>query len=409
MTDKKFPLKGIKVVDLSTVVAAPTAAELLSMFGAEVIKVESLEGDGQRDVGPSFLTPGTDECNPLYTLQNANKKHISVNLKSKEGMEIMTKLLEDADIFLSNIRTKSLERLGLDYETLKEKYPRLIYAHFSGYGAEGPNKDDPGYDSTVFWLRGGMVADWNMEGMDYPFGPTYAFGDTVTASSFFAAILLALQGRALYGEGTKVESSLYSSAIWCNGQGVVMTQFGQKTLNPDPKTITNPLNGYYLCGDDVWFNICNVKAYEIDVFRIAEVLGIKDQVDADERFHTMEALTENKCSYELRRLMEDAFRTKPAAEWKKLFQKISMPCDVAVRTNSIGTDEQAIVNHYVEEVVYRDGTKVMMPVPPMFLSNYDRKPFTPTGAPSEHAAEILESLGYCEADIDSLRKNGAIK
>ncbi|MBQ2746926.1 MAG: CoA transferase [Firmicutes bacterium] len=408
MSEKRYPLSGIKVVDLSTVVAAPTAAELLCAFGADVVKVETLEGDGQRFLG-SFQLPAHDECNPLYTVQNSNKKHVAANLKTDEGKVMLHKLLADADIFLTNIRTAGLERLGLDYETLKEKYPKLIYAHFSGYGPIGPNKDDPGYDSTVFWLRGGMTADWNIEGVSYPFNPTYAFGDTVTASSFFAGILLALQGRDKYGEGTKVESSLYSSGLWCNGQGVVITQFGRKTLNPNPAMTTNPCNGYYLCGDGVWFNICNVKSYDIDVLRISEVLGIRDQVEADERFLTEKGLVENGCGGELRAKFEAAFRTKPAAEWKKLFQQISMPCDVAVRTNSICKDEQAIVNGYVEEVTYQDGTKVMMPVPPMFLSNYDRREPKAAGKIGEDTDEVLAGIGYSADEIAALKEAGVIK
>lgn len=408
MAEKRYPLENIKVVDLSTIVAAPTAAELMCAFGADVIKVETIEGDGQRFLDQSFELPARDDCNPLYTVQNSNKKHVAINLKTPEGKAMMDKLLEDADVFVTNVRTQGLERLGLDYETLKQKLPRLIYAHFSGYGPVGPNKDDPGYDSTVFWLRGGMSADWSVDDVRYPFNPTYAFGDTVTASSFFSAILLALMARDRFGEGTKVETSLYSSALWCNGQGVVMTQFGKKTLNPDPEKL-NPLNGYYLCEDGVWFNICTVKGYDIDIYRITEVLGIKDEVCGDPRFLTMQALKDNGCIGELRHKMEAAFRTKPAAEWKKLFQKISMPCDVAVRTNSICKDEQAIVNNYVEEVTYQDGTKVMMPVPPMFLSNYDRKEPTPTGGIGADTDEVLTSIGYSADEIEALKAAKVIR
>ncbi|PWM66989.1 MAG: CoA transferase [Eubacteriales Family XIII. Incertae Sedis bacterium] len=407
--NKKYPLEGVKVVDLSTIVAAPTAAELLCTFGADVIKVESLGGDGQRFLEPHFQAPSRDDCNPLYTVQNANKKHISLNLKTPEGKETMLKLLEDADIFVTNVRHQGLARLGLDYDTLSKKMPRLIYAHFSGYGPLGPNKDDPGYDSTVFWLRGGMSADWSVAGVPYPLNPTYAFGDTVTASSFFSAILLAIIGREKYGEGTKVETSLYSSAIWCNGQGVVMTQFEKKSLNPDPNEIKNPLIGYYLCADERWVNINQVTTYENDLQRIAKVLGIEEEICSDPRFKTSETLLQNYAYRDLRRKMEDAFAKKPSAEWKKLFQAISMPFDVAVPTREVSQDEQAIVNNYVEEITYQDGTKVMMPVPPMFLSNYDKRKLRPTGKMGENTDEILAGLGYSNETIEKMKENNIVK
>ena len=406
--NKKYPLEGIKVVDLSTIVAAPTAAELLCTFGAEVIKVESIEGDGQRFL-TNFQTPTEDDCNPLYTVQNANKKHISINLKTPEGKETMMKLLEDADIFVTNVRHQGLVRLGLDYDTLSANDPSLIYAHFTGYGPIGPNKDDPGYDSTVFWLRGGMVADWSVPDARYPFNPTYAFGDTVTASSFFSAILLALLGREKHGLGTKVECSLYSSALWCNGQGVVMTQFGKKSLNPEPAEIRNPLIGYYLCGDGRWVSICQVKGYETDLPRITKILGIDSEIMADPRYATEDTLVENNCYTELRQKLEKAFLKKPAAEWKKMMQEISMPFDVAVPTREVSQDEQAIVNNYVEELTYQDGTKVMMPVPPMFLSNYDRRELKPTGKIGENTDEILAELGYSGDTIKKMKENNIVK
>jgi len=406
---KRLPLNGIKVVDLSTVVAAPTAAELLCAFGADVIKVESMKGDDQRFIGDYLKTPYRDDCNPIYTVQNANKRHISINLKSPEGKEAMMKLLEDADVFLVNVRTQGLKRLGLDYETLSEKFPRLIYAHFSGYGPKGPNKDDPGFDSTVFWLRGGQMGDWCPEDAEYIFNPTYAFGDTVTASSFFSAILLALMGREQYGVGTKVETSLYASAIWCNGQGVVQTQFDKKVLNPAPDERIDLLNEYYRCGDGKWFAINKLNTWQTDFPIYANTLEAAQEFIDDPRCATEEEFLASGVAKEVRKLFVEAFRKKPAVEWKKAFAAVGIPCDVAVNARDVCTDEQAIVNGYLEEVTYQDGTKVMMPTPPMYLSNYDRKPITPVGPMGDCTDEILESIGYGAEKISKLKEEGIVK
>lgn len=139
------------------------------------------------------------------------------------------------------------------------------------------------------------------------------------------------------------------------------------------------------------------------------MLGIEEEICSDPRFKTSETLLQNYAYRDLRRKMEDAFAKKPSAEWKKLFQAISMPFDVAVPTREVSQDEQAIVNNYVEEITYQDGTKVMMPVPPMFLSNYDKRKLRPTGKMGENTDEILAGLGYSNETIEKMKENNIVK
>ena len=151
----KLPLEGVKVVEMATVVAAPTTARMLCAYGAEVIKVETVSGDVMRLSGTHEFTPYEDDCNPLFTIHNSNKKFISVNIKTEEGKKVLLDLIRDSDVFITNVREKSLQRSGLDYESLCEVNPRLIYAHFKGYGDKGPSANDPGFDISAFWLRSG--------------------------------------------------------------------------------------------------------------------------------------------------------------------------------------------------------------------------------------------------------------
>ena len=222
MAQKKLPLEGVKVVEMGTVVAAPTTARVLCAYGAEVIKVETLDGDVMRLAGTHEFTPYEDDLNPLFTIHNSNKKFLSLNFKTPEGKKILMDLLKDADVFITNVREKSLLRNGLDYETLKAWNPGLIYAHFLGYGDKGPVASNPGFDISAFWLRSGPIADWQTQG-SFPFLPTYAFGDMATSSSFLAGILMALYAKKETGLGTKVNTSLFASGIWCNAIGVVQT------------------------------------------------------------------------------------------------------------------------------------------------------------------------------------------
>ena len=159
MSNENLPLKGLKVVELATVVAAPTTARMLCAYGADVIKVETLYGDEMRRTGKTELTPYEDDKNPLFTIHNSNKRLVSINFKNADGKKALLQLIGRADVFITNVRQQSLCRNGLDYDTLKAMFPRLIYAHFSGFGPRGPVADNPGFDSTAFWLRSGpMVA-----------------------------------------------------------------------------------------------------------------------------------------------------------------------------------------------------------------------------------------------------------
>ena len=136
---KKMPLEGIRVVELATVVAAPTASRVLCAFGAEVIKVETKIGDEMRRAGEFEMVVCEDDKNPLFTIQNSGKRLTSIDLKNPDGKAAFLKLLETADVFLTNVRLPSLGRLGLDYETLHKAYPGLVYAHFSGFGPTPPS------------------------------------------------------------------------------------------------------------------------------------------------------------------------------------------------------------------------------------------------------------------------------
>ena len=152
------PLKGIKVVDLTTYMATPATGRVLADWGADVIKVEAMKGDPCRVTQAAvFNMPMSDEENLAFDMVNLNKRFVTLNLKSPMGAEVMDKLLSEADVFITNTRTKSLKKMGLDWETLHAKYPKLIMGHGLGYGKRGPEKDDPGFDVHVpgSWRAGG--------------------------------------------------------------------------------------------------------------------------------------------------------------------------------------------------------------------------------------------------------------
>lgn len=406
-TDKMLPLEGIKVVELATVVAAPTAGRMLCAYGAEVIKVENLIGDDLRRAGEFERVVCEDYKNPIFTIQNSGKKLVALNLKSEEGKRAMLKLLEDADVFLSNVRAASLARLGLDYETLSTAYPGLIYAHFSGFGPKGPSAADPGFDSTAFWLRSGPMADWQVPG-SFPFNPTYAFGDMATSSVLFSGILMALMGRERTGKGTLVNTSLFASGIWCNSVGVVshQPQFGGKR-DLDPLRPADPLSQFYRCADGKWIGVFD-NDYKREREKFAKLFDLPELVE-DPRCASLEELARTDAVVEIVEKINKLFLTRTSAEWRAYLTENSVSCEVMHCIRDVSTDEQALANGYVEELEFADGLKVMMPCPPVHFSEYGRRPYAPCGAIGEDTDEVLGGLGYSEADIAQMRESGAAK
>ena len=201
-------LDGVKVVELATYIAAPSCARILAAYGADVIKVETLKGDDIRKAAQGYHYPPAtvNEENLGFDVQNFNKKGISLNLRDPKGMEAMMKLLENADVFVTNNRVQALVKMGLDYDTLHAKFPRLIHASILGYGESGPLKDKPGFDYTAYFSRGG-VANSLMEKGTAPAVPVSGFGDNYAGIALSSGICAALYSREKTGMGDKPRST----------------------------------------------------------------------------------------------------------------------------------------------------------------------------------------------------------
>ena len=402
----KMPLEGIKVVELATVVAAPTAGRMLSAYGAEVIKVESLTGDDYRVAGNFECVVCEDYKNPLFTIQNSGKKLVSIDLKQPEGKKAMLRLLDGADVFLTNVRTGGLQRLGLDYESLHERFPRLVYAHFSGFGPKGPVASNPGFDSTAFWLRSGPMADWQVPG-SFPFNPTYAFGDMATSSVLFSGILMALIGRERTGHGTRVDTSLFASGIWCNAVAVVshQPQFGGKRPL-DPLRPADPFSQFYMCSDGKWIGIFD-NEYQRDLPKFAKLFGMPDIVE-NPNYASLSALAESDAIVEFVQRLNELFLTRSSGEWREYLSSNNVSCEVMHCIRDVSTDEQALANGYVKELKFKDGLNVMMPRPPVHFSDYEQREYVPTGRIGEDTDRVFMAMGYTEEEISQLREKKTI-
>ena len=271
------PLEGIKVVELSTYVAAPSTARMLADMGAEVIKVETVTGDQWRAQGRLFLNT-TDDENPYFDIYNIGKKCISINIKDPEGKELMEKLIADADIFITNTRANSLKKLGFDSETLRAKYPRLIFASIDGYGPQGPEAGKPGFDNLAFWARSGFMSDIPIKTEDsYPLPVTSGVGDCVTGGFLLANICTALYKRQITGEGDSICVSLYNCGIWVMSAMMLRADPHYGGHYPVGPNCGDPLTYSYKCSDGEQV-IISERIYEKDAPLIYELLGVTEEI-----------------------------------------------------------------------------------------------------------------------------------
>lgn len=402
-----YPLQGVKVLELATVVAAPTAARILSDFGAEVIKVEAPGGDLLRETGRGHAMPTEENNNPLFDMFNTNKKMVSLDLKNPEGMKVMRELLAQVDIFISNVRMPSLKRMGLDYESLHEELPELIYAHFSGFGLKGEEAPNPGFDSTAFWMRSGSMLDTLVPG-SFPIRPSYAFGDLATASAFVSGILMALYARTQGAGGTLVSTSLLNSGLWCSSTQVINAQEKYGRQYPlDRYSPWSPFGDVYQCADGEWVGVFE-KQYSKEKFIFAELFDMPELID-DPDLENLRTMEQSGKKAQVVRKIAEKISEKTSAEWLRIFHERDIATERIRHFREASRDQQAWANGYLEEVDYHDGAMTAVPTPPMRFSEFGRRAFTATKGIGGDTDEVLSALGYGKDEIAALREKKAVR
>ncbi|MDB7816354.1 CaiB/BaiF CoA transferase family protein [Intestinimonas butyriciproducens] len=398
------PLDGVKVIDLTYFVAGPGAARILADWGADVIKVEPSFGDPGRGTGATMSCPTVKDCNPFYTAYNANKRGLSLNLKSDEGKAVLYKLLESADVFVSSYRTGALRRLGLDYDSLSKKFPHLIWAQINGFGDFGPAKDNAGFDTVAFWARSGAMIDITEKDTS-PVNPLIGFGDATTSCSLSGGICAALYQKAKTGKGCKVMVSLFAQAIWSESAGMVSTQYGDEY----PKTRLNPgspVMDTFKSADDKWFYMSILEPDRYNDALMKE-LGRNDLV-GDPRYCTTAAAKAH--SSELVEILSAEFAKHTMDEIAAMFARADIAYDRVQHIKEVLDDPQALENMYIIPVENRDGTVTKQPMTPIRFATTeparieDIAPTMERQAPlvGEHSAEILKEHGYTDEDIQKL-------
>ena len=304
------PMDGIRVVELGVWVAGPACAGILADWGADVIKVETHEGDPFRSLDWLY-----EKGNPPFDLDNRGKRSLALDLTKPAGIEVMHKLLASADVFVSNIRPGGLERLELDYESLAQRHPALIYASVTGLSLHGEESNRQTYDVGAFWSRAGIASALTPAGAQLPY-QRGGMGDHMTGMAAAAGVAAALFHRARTGEGQLVEASLLRLGTYMLGWDHNVTAMtGAETVPWSRDNPPNPLINCYRCADDKWLWMLGLEGDRHWPAAIA-ALERSDWL-ANPKYETLETRIEN--SAELIAEMDVVMATRTRAEWAEIF------------------------------------------------------------------------------------------
>ena len=387
-------LSGIKVVDLSRVLAGPSATQCLADLGAEVIKIERPEtGDETREWAPPQFADGTSA---YFATVNRNKQSVTVDISTAAGQEIIKKMVVDADVLVENYKVGGLKKYGLDYDSLKALNPRLVYASLTGFGQTGPDARKPGYDYIIQGQSGLMSITGPEDGLPYKVG--VAVVDLFAGLNLVIGIQAALLARAQTGVGQHVDVALLDSAIAMLANvgmnhlatGKVPPRLGNGHPSIVPYQVFATEGEQHLilaCGNDKQF---------------AAVCAVMEQDwIADERFATNPQRVKNRA--ELVPLMQTVFMSKERDAWLGLFDAASVPCgpinniaeavampQVAAREMVVGLNKAEVQMNVLGSPVKLSGTPVQYHSAPPDLG--------------QDTVSVLTSLGYTQEQIEQLQQ-----
>jgi crotonobetainyl-CoA:carnitine CoA-transferase CaiB-like acyl-CoA transferase len=394
------PMEGVTVVEMGLWVAGPSCGGILADWGADVVKVEPLAGDPFRSLEWVY----GDGVNPPFELDNRGKRSVSVDITMEAGMAIVHRLLERADVFLTNYRLAGLERVGLDHETLLERYPTLVYAHVSGYGMEGPERNRAAYDVGAWYGRAGLASAITPEAVDLPY-PRGGMGDHMTGLAAAGGVAAALFERSRSGRGQLVATSLLRNGVYMLGwDHNVNLRTGNETVPQSRSNPPNPLINGYRCGDGRWVWLLGMEG-DRHWPRTAIALGHPEWLD-DPRFDGMEHRLAN--SAELVAAMDEAMASRSRSEWAAVFDEHDVWWAPVQHTHEMADDPQARAAGCLVEVPLLDGTTGEMVASPVDFGRTGWSVREPSPALGQHTELVLAELGVDWDHIEAMKGEGVI-
>lgn len=396
---------GVRVIELAQWVFVPVAGALLADWGADVVRIEHPEGDPYRALATQGIGSDSGGVNLSVALANRGKRSVAIDIKKPEGREILHKLLETADVFLTSLRPDALHRLGLDADQLRQRYPGLIYARGHGYGMRGPDANLAGYDASAFFARGGVADALTPPDRDYPITQRGAMGDRNGGMALAFGIAGGLLKRSRTGTGSVVDVSLLATAMWTLSSDLLTVLQGKEIPRPGDRSATpNPLTSTVRTSDGRFIQLMLLQGdrYWPDLCR---ALGRDDLVD-DARFADMAARRSH--SRECLAVLDEEFGKRTFEQCKQLLGTIDAPWAPIQRVDELLEDPQVVANGYIGNVDAGDGSPgYRLPAVPV---QFDEQPPGLRRAPElgENTETVLLEMGYDWDAIVKLQSEGVI-
>ena len=392
---------GLKVVDFASFVAGPSAAVILSDFGADVIKVEPPTGELWRHA--NNIPPQPRAKDPYqWHLANRNKRGMALDLKSPDSGQVVERLVKWADVLIVNTPHPARKRLKLEYDDVAAWNPRLIYADLTGFGEKGPDAELPGFDITSYWARSGLLSMTRDAGAP-PTWPVLGSGDNATAVGLYSAIVTALYRRERTGKGAYVTTSLLAEGVWAASVAIQAALSGAQFYGlHDRKNPANAAMNVYRAADDTWFVLLVTPD---KLAAVAKAIGRSDLL-TDPRFSDPGKLMANMP--QLTTILDEVFGAQPIAHWYEVFSGAHVTFGAVRGPQEVINDPQLRANDIVVPIEGAGGkltSTISSPIQVHGVSKVSAKRAPDIG---EHNEEVLQELGFSAAEIDGLRASGAI-
>jgi crotonobetainyl-CoA:carnitine CoA-transferase CaiB-like acyl-CoA transferase len=400
MTDGNI-FSGLKVVDLASFIAGPSAAVILSDFGADVIKVEPPTGDLWRHGHQIPPQPQAHDPYPWH-LANRNKRGMALDLKSPSAQKVLEKLVRWADVLIVNTPHPARKRLKLEYDDVVRWNPRLIYADVTGFGQKGPDADLPGFDITSYWARSGLLSMTRDAGLP-PTWPVAGSGDNATAMGLYSAIVTALYRRERTGEGSYVTTSLLAQGVWSASVSIQAALCDAKFYEPhDRRNPANAALNVYKASDGTWFVLIVTPE---KIAAVAEAIGRPD-LPTDPRFSEPANLKANMP--QLTAILDEVFGAQPMSNWYEVFNGVHVTFGAVRGPQEVIDDPQLRANEIVVPLDGAGGKLTSTISSPIQVQGVAKVPARRAPEVGEHNEDILQQLGFDGGEIEGLRASGAI-
>ena len=398
-TDNIF--SGLKVVDFASFIAGPSAAVILSDFGADVIKVEPPSGDLWRHGHQIPPQPQSKDAYPFH-LANRNKRGIALDLKSPGAHPVLERLVKWADVFIVNTPHPARKKLKLEYEDVAQWNPRLIYADLTGFGEKGPDAALPGFDITAYWARSGLLSMTRDAGAP-PTWPVAGSGDNATAVGLYAAIVTALYRRERTGKGSYVTTSLLAEGVWSASVFIQAALCEANFFGLHDRT--HPANAalnVYRSSDGTWFVLVVMPD---KLAAVAKAIGREDLL-TDPRFSDPAKLMANMP--QLTAILDEVFGSQPLAHWYEVFNGVHVTFGAVRGPQEVINDPQLRPNDIVVPLEGAGGKLTSTISSPIQVHGVSKVPAKRAPEIGEHNEEVLKELRFDAKGIDGLRASGAI-